>query len=90
MGFLHPSRQTNIGHSISYRGSRIKSALVINIAIISNRSIGKKEYEKLENQRMKKEIKKMQKVKAKVIPMIIGASGTVPLNSRCGFSRFQK
>ena len=51
-----------------------KGAIVINIAVLSDSNIKKKEYEKLEKyQRLKEELERTWKVKAKVVPMVIGA-----------------
>ena len=51
---------------------------MIDIVVPSDSNIKKKEYEKLEkNQGLKKELERMWKVKAKVVPVVIGSLGTV-------------
>ncbi len=55
-----------------------KKALVIDVAIPSDSNIRKKEHEKLEKyQGLKEELEKMWKVRATVVPVVIGALGAV-------------
>lgn len=51
--------------------------MVIDIAILSDMNVREKEYKKLKKyQGMEEELEKMWRVKAKIIPLIIGAHGT--------------
>ena len=51
---------------------------MIDIVVPSDSNIKKKEYEKLEKyQGLKEELERMWKVKAKVVPVVIGALGAV-------------
>lgn len=53
-------------------------AMVIAIAILSERNVRKQKYEKLEKyQDPKEELEMMWKIKAKLVPVIIGALGIV-------------
>ncbi len=55
-----------------------KKAVVIDVAIPSDSNIRKKEHEKLEKyQGLKEELEKMWKVRATVVPVVIGALGAV-------------
>ena len=51
-----------------------KEAVVIDVAVPSDNNIKQKEYEKLEKyQELKEELKRTWNVKAKVVPVLIGA-----------------
>ena len=54
-----------------------KTAVVIDVAVPSDSSI-RKEYEKLEKyQGLEEELERMWKVKAKVVPVVVGTLGAV-------------
>ena len=58
--------------------NRPKQAVVIDVAVPGDSNIKKKEYEKLEKYRgLKEELERTWKVKAKVVPVVIGALGAV-------------
>ena len=55
-----------------------KEAVVMDVAVPSDSNIKKKKYEKLEKyQGLKEELERTWKVKAKVVPVVIGALGAV-------------
>ncbi|CAK6975403.1 hypothetical protein D4764_15G0008790, partial [Scomber scombrus] len=55
-----------------------KKAMVIDVAILSNSNIRKKDHEKLvKYQGLKEELEKMWGVKATVVPVVIGALGAM-------------
>ena len=55
-----------------------KTAVMIDVALPSDSNIRKKECEKLEKyQGLKEELERMRKVKAKVVPGVVGALGAV-------------
>lgn len=50
-----------------------KTAVVIDVAILPDSNIGKKEHKKMENQVLKKHLEQMWKVKSKVVLVVIEA-----------------
>lgn len=50
-----------------------KTAVVIDVVILPDSNIGKKEHKKMENQVLKKHLEQMWKVKSKVVLVVIEA-----------------
>lgn len=67
-----------------------RRAAVIDLAILSDSNIRKKEQEKLEkHQGLKEELEKMWEVEATVVPVVTGALRAVTHDRRCLFRRAQ-
>jgi hypothetical protein len=68
---------------IIIRDNENETCILIDIAILADRNVIEKEAEKiLKYKDLKIEIQRMWNVKAKVIPVIIGATGTISISFR--------
>ena len=80
---------TNNKPSIIIRDNEKRTCMLINVAISGDRNVIKKEAEKiLKYKDLTVEMQRMWNVKTKVIPVIIGATGTISKSIYLSFRSF--